>query len=182
MHSPQPDVFHRSTTCQRRACNGLGIAGFVVSLTGVLFTCGLLAPLGLFLSSLAMFKRPRGLATAGLVIGLVGTLWLAAGGLVVTAGMAEAGEAQRLVRTTSALEQAAALVESNRQPDGALLDDRQGQMLIVDLQDGYGNALHYQRLPSGQFEVRSAGHDGLYHTADDVTNLQIQHPRFRWDD
>jgi hypothetical protein len=50
--------------------NRLGIAGFVLSLLG-LISCGLLAPVGLVLSLVGVRKEPRGLAIAGAVISLV---------------------------------------------------------------------------------------------------------------
>jgi Na+-driven multidrug efflux pump len=57
--------------------NGLGIAGFVVSLVG-LIPCGLLCPLGALLSLIAVFRQPRGFAIAGLIIGTLGSIMLAA--------------------------------------------------------------------------------------------------------
>ncbi|MDR2847467.1 MAG: hypothetical protein LBV39_00015 [Bacteroidales bacterium] len=56
--------------------NGIGIAGFVLSLIAVfLFWVPVLDwilwALGLILSSVGVFKKPRGLAIAGLVISLV---------------------------------------------------------------------------------------------------------------
>lgn len=57
--------------------NGLGTAGFIVSLVG-LFTGGILSPLGLLLSFIALFRRPRGMATAGFIIGMIGSIFLAA--------------------------------------------------------------------------------------------------------
>ncbi|MEQ8770774.1 MAG: type II secretion system protein GspG [Phycisphaerales bacterium] len=72
-HTPQPTVVvHRSES------NGLGLAGFICSLIGLL-SCGALFPVGLVglaLSFFGMFKRPRGLAIAGFVIGLVANLWI----------------------------------------------------------------------------------------------------------
>ncbi len=59
-----------------RRSNGLGVAGFVVSLVGV-FTLGLLCPVGLLLSLMALLRSPRGFAFAGVVIGLLGTIFLA---------------------------------------------------------------------------------------------------------
>ncbi len=59
--------------------NGLGIAGFVVSLVGFLGGCfggALLSPVGLVLSGVAMRRRPKGFAIAGLVLGILGSLWL----------------------------------------------------------------------------------------------------------
>ncbi len=57
------------------ASNSLGVAGFVVSLVGIL-SCGLLAPIGMVMSYVAMRRQSDGLAIAGFVIGLVGSLWL----------------------------------------------------------------------------------------------------------
>src|SRR5688572_12689736 len=59
--------------------NGMGMAGFIVSLIGLL-TCGLLAPIGLLLSLLGLLKRPRGFALAGLIISVIGTVLLVAVG------------------------------------------------------------------------------------------------------
>lgn len=58
---------------QPQQSNGLGVAGFVISLIGLLLCGGFLCPLGLLLSFIAMFKEPRGMAVAGFLIGLLGT-------------------------------------------------------------------------------------------------------------
>lgn len=55
--------------------NGLGVAGFVISLLGFL-SCGVISPLGLILSLAGLSKEPRGLAIAGTIIGGIGSLWL----------------------------------------------------------------------------------------------------------
>jgi hypothetical protein len=52
--------------------NGLGIAGFVLSLVG-LCSGGILSPIGLIISLVALGKRPKGLAIAGVVLGAVGS-------------------------------------------------------------------------------------------------------------
>lgn len=54
--------------------NALGIAGFVVSLVGLLLTGGCLSPVGLVLSIVAVFKAPRGFAIAGIILGVIGSL------------------------------------------------------------------------------------------------------------
>lgn len=56
-----------------RPVNGLGIAGFVVSLVGLCGTIGLLCPVGLVLSLVALGKPPRGMAIAGAIIGALGS-------------------------------------------------------------------------------------------------------------
>ena len=57
--------------------NGMGIAGFVLSLVTILFSWApgvnwILWLLGLIFSAIGMFRQPKGLAIAGLVISLVG--------------------------------------------------------------------------------------------------------------
>jgi len=76
--------------------NSLGLAGFIVSLVSFL-TCGILAPIALILSIIAMFKRPKGFAIAGLVISLFQLLLILVIGLgpilaIVGIGMAEKGK------------------------------------------------------------------------------------------
>lgn len=56
--------------------NGLGLASFIVSLVGVLFCGGLLCPIGVIMAMVALSKPPKGFAIAGLVIGLIGSLWI----------------------------------------------------------------------------------------------------------
>lgn len=59
--------------------NPLGIAGMVLSILGLL-CFGLLAPVGAVVSFVGLFYEPQGEATAGVVIGVLGTgLWLALG-------------------------------------------------------------------------------------------------------
>ena len=58
------------------ASNGLGVAGFVVSLVGLVTCLWIICPIGLILSFIAMFRRPRGMAIAGFIIGLLGSLWI----------------------------------------------------------------------------------------------------------
>lgn len=58
--------------------NSLGTAGFICSLLGLIISCGILSPVGLVMSLIALKKQPRGLATAGVVLGIIGSLWLIA--------------------------------------------------------------------------------------------------------
>jgi hypothetical protein len=65
---------------QAQRSNGLGVAGFVVSLISF-FCCGLTAPIGLIFSLIAILSPPRGMAFAGAVLGALGSWWLFAFGL-----------------------------------------------------------------------------------------------------
>ncbi len=75
----------------RPRSNGLGVAGFVTSLVGLL-TCGVLSPFGLMLSVPALVRGPRGFAMAGTVLGLIGTLWIAGIAAVTAVGAKAAVE------------------------------------------------------------------------------------------
>lgn len=64
---------------QPRKSNGLGVAGFILALIGLLFGWipfigWVIWLLGLIFSFIGVFKVPRGLAIAGLVISLLGLL------------------------------------------------------------------------------------------------------------
>jgi hypothetical protein len=61
--------------------NGLGVAGFVCALVGLIFSWvpvfgWIVWALGLILSACGLIKQPRGLAIAGLVISLIGLIVL----------------------------------------------------------------------------------------------------------
>jgi len=75
--------------------NGLGVAGFVLSLVG-LISCGLISPLAWILSAFGCLKQPRGLAIAGLIIATVGSLWIAFGGLAIGAALIGARELSQM--------------------------------------------------------------------------------------
>jgi hypothetical protein len=159
----------------RPAANGLGIAGFVVSLLGIL-TCGLIAPVGLLLSLLALLKRPRGFATAGSVIGLLGTIWLAAVGAVIMTGVTRLKPAAEqfveefgpAAATLAAVTEAAQEVSGYRREHGDWPDDVVGQEMVGEHQDAYGTTLKYTRV-GDLVLVISAGKDGEFATLDDLS-------------
>ena len=68
--------------------NGLGIAGFVLSLVGLLFCWipffdAIISIIGVILSAFGMKKQPKGLAIAGLAIGIVALII----GAIITIGV-----------------------------------------------------------------------------------------------
>lgn len=74
---------------QKKESNGIGTAGFVLALISLFIgwipVLGWIAwLLGLILSFVGIFKNPRGLAIAGLVISLVGIILL----IFISAGLA----------------------------------------------------------------------------------------------
>ena len=74
---PQPQTIYIQKLAQpNQGSNGLGIAGFVVSLCAAFLVWVpilnfVLALVGLILSANGMKKQPKGLATAGLVISII---------------------------------------------------------------------------------------------------------------
>jgi len=146
----------------RSQTNGLGIGGFVVSLVGIL-TCGVISPIALILSLLALKKQPRGLAIAGTVIGGVGTLLVAG----IAVAWVTIPEIKQVFQTSIAMAEAHTIIESNRGENDALPSDEEGNRLIEDIEDGWGNPLQYE-LDGETFIVRSAGPDGEFDTADDI--------------
>ncbi len=73
--------------------NGLGVAGFIVSLIGLFFCCGWISPLGLLFSFIALAWAPRGFAFAGVVLGMIGSAWLILIGATFSLGFIGMGAA-----------------------------------------------------------------------------------------
>jgi hypothetical protein len=160
--------------------NGLGLAGFIVSLVG-LVPCGLGCPVGLVLSLVALRKEPRGFAIAGAVIGAVGSMmavvvgvwayltWSAVSGTSRGKGLEmPAPEETQPVRTFLVLTEAEQAIQLEQVDKGRLPSPVKGNEIIEELRDGWGHALRYE--PHGEsFTIRSAGPDGVFGTADDET-------------
>ena len=78
----QPAVNNVINVVEKKG-NGVGTAGFVIALIGLIFCWipvldWLLWLLGLILSIVGVFKTPRGLAIAGIVISFLGVIILMA--------------------------------------------------------------------------------------------------------
>lgn len=152
------------------ATNGLGIAGFVVSIASVL-TCGLTSPIGLLLSLVALRKRPRGFALAGALLGGLGTALVAGTfGLTALTGRAIQEEIAHRVdaqETERAFLAATERVELYRAEHQGLPEGIEGNKLVIAFEDGWGEALRYDPLERG-YALRSAGADRQFDTADDL--------------
>jgi len=166
--------------------NGLGVAGFIVSLIGLVATCGLLCPLGLFLSLLALFKRPRGFAFAGAVLGLAGTACIACFfGLFVVAGLTRARNEvveENMAQTRAVLAEAEHIIDRYLIDNGKLPEGIEGNKLLVDLKDGWGGSIRYDREDEQRYRVRSPGEDLEFDTDDDVVSGPGITPLFGVDD
>ena len=164
-----------ATPAEADPTNALGLAGFVCSLIGVV-TCGLLAPLGLLLSLFGLTRPPRGLAAAGTVIGFLGcVLGIMAVYVGVNAfhaaqqGLEKLGEEiQAQAANIAILQQARSEIEKHKKEHGVYPSDEEGQALIDDLTDSWGTTLRYKKTDEDTIDVRSAGQDRSFDTADDL--------------
>lgn len=164
------------------AANGLGIAGFVVSMLGLFGSCGLLSPIGLILSIAALGRQPKGFAVAGVVIGAVGTCFVLLPlvvlavflPVVLVAALAAVGLAAVAGPELSSnfeLAQIEHRIDGYKSDHGALpmtLDD----LKIAEpdaLTDYWGRPYAYELAPDGMsYRLFSPGPDGQPGTADDV--------------
>jgi hypothetical protein len=162
------------------AANGLGIAGFICSLVG-LFTGGLLCPIGLILSLVALGRQPRGFAVAGVILGVIGTCaglilvaLIAVGGLAaIGVGAAAAAvalsEPEKLELTTDSFVITAS-IESHRATTGGLpasLDELDLETMF--LADPWDNAYRYELdTERDGYRITSNGPDGQPDTDDDI--------------
>lgn len=161
--------------------NTLGIVGFVLALVG-LFTGGILSPVGLVVSLIALGRHPRGFAWAGVIVGLIGScggvvLFLIFGAALfaalgvgvaaaVYAGLSDPARAE----VTADMLVVATQVERTREESGYLPADLTGLDLDPEvLTDPWGNRYRYflQEEEPG-FNLISAGEDGLAESEDDI--------------
>ena len=163
--------------------NGLAIAGFACAIVG-LFTGGLLSPIALILSLVAL-GRPggRGFAIAGVIIGLLGScgavvvllvVILAGVGAVLAAvglgfAMIALGEPEKIELTSDMINIviAAKMYEKEQgvlPAELSLLDIRESV-----LSDPWGNPYEYHFIDDAPgFDIISWGEDGESGTEDDV--------------
>ncbi len=158
--------------------NGLGLAGFIVSLVGFVVCGGLLCPIGLIMSLIALGKRPKGFAIAGIVLGIFGSLWIFVAVFVIGLGALLAliglGMAAAVAIAAASIGQNAINVfhdietyyDSNGSAPMALTDI--GTYTPAELEDNWGSPLRYQVSADGQeIWLRSNGEDMLPDTGDD---------------
>ena len=160
-----------------RRSNGLGIAGFVLSLLGI-FSFGILAPIALLLCFFALFKRPRGLAFAGFIISFITTAFLATVIFIfgfLISSVVKFGKPM-IVTVLNAQKAAENLNADAFINGGKPLDDISGNAKIVGIVDGWGRPYQYRRANDFSFELRSASKDGLFNTEDDYSQFFDVHP------
>ena len=96
-NAPRNDNQGQTIIIKQNESNGTGTAGFVLALIALFFGWvpfigWLLWFLGLILSFVGIFKKPKGLAIAGLIISLLGLIFL----IFIFAGIAILGGATAL--------------------------------------------------------------------------------------
>jgi hypothetical protein len=156
--------------------NSLGLAGFIVSLAGF-FTGGLGFPIGLVLSLMGLWKRPRGFAIAGVVVGAVGTLgsilillFVGVVGLLTCCVGCCGSILSPHVVTRVHMQATAAEVrnfEKNNARLPATLDEVSGHHRR-STRDGWDRPFRFNVEPDGTFTLSSDGPDGIEGTGDDV--------------
>jgi len=158
-----PEDQQYSTYGESKPKNILGIIGFIFSVT-----C-LLAPLGLLMSFIALFKRPRGFAIAGCLVGVVFSIphGIFAAGTIRIAMMSPA----ELTAEATGAEVAAVLFAAGRALDeqGSLPESAdQLELSESTATDFWGNPYRLQRDSGNAIQVISMGPDGILGTDDDI--------------
>lgn len=164
----------------RDTSNTAGLVGFILSLLGILGTCGLFSPVGFVVSLIGLGKRPRGFAVAGVILGALGSLWLlvlalialvagVAGligvvGTAVETGSVEAAfdryEVAQIVRAVDAYEDSTQALPTTIEQLG---------LKGGTLEDRWGNTYRYEPdFLTGTYRISSHGPDGMRGTDDDI--------------
>ena len=156
---------------QQAPSNGLGIAGFVTSLIGVV-TCGFLSPVGLVFSLIGLTKQPRGLAIAGTILGLLGSVWLFVVGFALVMGFLGLSKAVTAIAEVESTRQkgrqAAQAVEQERDRTGSLPNEAAGNQLVGSHTDHWNRPFRY-KVSGDSFSLVSFGADGQEGTTDDIS-------------
>jgi hypothetical protein len=163
--------------------NGLGIFGFFVALIGLFVPTGIVAMLGLVLSLAAIGRAPRGFATMGVILGLIGTIfWLALMGIAILVAVVGAFAVAifaavgfvltqpEVVEVTTDMVNVAIAIEEHRQDHDELPAGIGALALSVSTRtDPWGTV--YRVVPADDdpgYDVISAGPDATFDNDDDI--------------
>lgn len=158
--------------------NGMGLTGFIVSLVG-LFLCGVPSLIGLILSAIGLKKEPRGLAIAGVILGVIGLIQLA--GTAVLGYQWIRSMQQTFIEINSMhaetqLEEAAAEIGYAWEKQQQIPTQEEGDALLNGKNDMMNNSLVYE-TDGTTFSIRSAGADGVLETEDDIVVGPFEDPQ-----
>lgn len=153
--------------------NTIGLVGFIVSLASIL-TCGFVAPIGALVSFIGVFKRPRGLAVAGLIIGLIlSVVPLLFGGAVLAFIFGWGAVKQATVMQNSKRGVQVFYDANGRLPSETEYDDIVDQTIVELSQtfdaQGLRFEYEYQVIDDMTYHVAFPGFDKTLGTSDDLT-------------
>lgn len=175
----QPDV---RTIIIREQSNGVGLAGFICSMVG-LVSCGVLSPVGAILSFIGMFRAPRGFAIAGFVIGLAGSVWVFVMIFVIGVASVAAALGWKELKATGDMVAIEGAVSRYVDTNGALPGTLGAlpQAAKLPLSDPWGHPYRFVPDDVGKgYTLSSDGPDGKAGTADDV-NAYSAHVEYNVD-
>lgn len=156
--------------------NQLGMIAMICGLLSLVMGCPL-SIAAIILGFVGMKKEPKGMATAGLILGIVtATLQLvvlcfimAFYGLIfgaIAAGTAGIAAMAPYVATDSAFQQAASSIEAHHDAAGAYPSEAEGTSLVQGTTDGWNHQIVY-RLDGDEYILISPGPDGILDNEDD---------------
>lgn len=158
--------------------NALGVAGFVLVMVGLLGACFvpflLLGLIGTILCAVAVFRTPRGLAIAGLIVGglevLFGLVVLVFIGTILggaAVGLNAAAKIMQTMQTGVAIRQ---VIDAEQSRTGTLPATLASVPGLTTTTDAWGRPIHYvPNSPTvGEYELISDGPDSTPGTADDI--------------
>lgn len=157
--------------------NPLGLIAMICGLLSLVMGCPL-SIAAIILGFLGMKKEPKGMATAGLILGIVTAtlqlvflcIFVAFYGLLfgaLAAGTAAIAATAPYVATDSAFRQAASSVEAHQASAGSYPGEAEGNSLIQGTMDGWQHQIVYR--PDGEeYVLVSPGPDGILDTDDDA--------------
>lgn len=166
----QPEIYQAGMVYEPAPTNNMGVAGFICSLVGIA-TCGVLSIVGVILSAIGLKKEPKGLAIAGLIIGLIGLVELVVAIMLFfavanTVSTISNAAQQAITRQQAQIE--AGKIADQWESNEALPEDEEGNKLIANSRDVWGKPFVYET--DGQsFSIRSDGPDGIQNTEDDIS-------------
>ena len=163
--------------------NSLGVFAFFIAFVGLFIPTGIVAMLGLILSLAAIGRSPRGFATAGVILGLLGTIgWLAimaiaviagavaaVGVAVVAAGAFVLTQPETVELTSDMINVAIAVQDYERQHDEVPTEMAVLTLGVASTIDPWGAGYRVVRVDKDPgFDIVSRGPDGSFETDDDV--------------
>ncbi len=147
--------------------NGLGLAGFILSIVGFV-TCGLLSPIAFLLSLFGLRKEPRGFAVAGAILGGIGSCFFVFSGLAIVGTFMGFGPGVPFLQTGKTGFEASQKIFSHKAKNGALPNDEEGNAIVGQFIDGWEKPFRYKKVDDDSFSIISDGPDKQPGTADDV--------------